>query len=93
MEENNTQNTQNEDVKSNEKPVKDKKEKKNDSKKSGNFISEHKAEFRKIVWPSRKELLKETATVIVISLFVGAIIIAMDYAYGFGFSQLFSLMA
>ena len=37
-----------------------------------------KAEFKKIVWPSRKEVGKNTVTVIVTSLIIGAVIFCMD---------------
>lgn len=48
---------------------------------------EFKAEFKKIVWPSRKDLIKQTVTVVVISLLFGAYIAALDGAFSQVFSQ------
>ncbi len=63
--------------------------KKDDNKKTLNDrFNEYKGEFRKIVWPSRKDLYKQTVTVIVISLIVGVLIFGMDTVYGFGYSWL-----
>lgn len=83
MEDNNTLNTTSEDKTS--KPVKEKKDnKKSDNKKSaGNLFGAYKAEFKKIAWPSRQDLIKETITVICVSLIVGAIIYCYDAAFGF----------
>lgn len=66
--------------------------KKGDKKSISSFLSQYKAEFRKITWPSRQELIKETITVIIISLLVGAIIFGMDYVFDFGFSKLANLI-
>lgn len=51
-------------------------------------FNEFRAEFRKIVWPSREDLLKHTATVIVISLLFGTYIALMDGAFGVLFTSL-----
>lgn len=67
-----------------------KKDAKKDKKKSS-FLAEHKAEFKKITWPTRKEVGKETVTVIVISLLVGAIIFGMDTLLKLGYNALTGL--
>ena len=54
------------------------------------FISkrnEYWAEFKRIVWPTREELLKETITVITVTLIFGVYIAILDGAFGFLFSQ------
>lgn len=48
---------------------------------------EFRAEFKKIVWPSRNDLIKQTVTVIVISLLFGAYIAALDGVFSQVFSQ------
>jgi preprotein translocase subunit SecE len=80
------------------KPVKQKSKK--DAKKEvakKNFIvekfTEYRAEFRKIVWPSREELLKHTVTTIVISLIFGAFIALLDGVFGFTFTTIVSHFA
>jgi len=45
------------------------------------------SEFKRIVWPSREELIKETVVVIVVSLLFGLYITVLDGAFGFLYSQ------
>jgi preprotein translocase subunit SecE len=71
-------------------PAKGKKDKK--EKKNNKFFAEHKAEFKKISWPNREDLTKETITVIVVSLLVGAIIFGMDELLTWGYDALISLI-
>jgi preprotein translocase subunit SecE len=42
----------------------------------------YRAEFRKIVWPSRETLMKHTGTVIAVSLMFGAYIALNDFVFG-----------
>ena len=49
--------------------------------------NEYWAEFKRIVWPTREVLLKETITVITISLIFGVYIAILDGAFGVLFSQ------
>ena len=42
------------------------------------FFVNIKAEFKKIIWPKREELAKQTLIVIVICLMFGLMIFAMD---------------
>lgn len=67
--------------------------KNNEKSKKGNFFADHKAEFKKITWPSKKVLLKQTFTVIFISLIVGVIIFTYDLGIGFIIEKLIKLMA
>jgi preprotein translocase subunit SecE len=43
------------------------------------FFSEVKAELSKVVWPSKEQTLKYTATVIVFSVLVAVVLGAADY--------------
>ena len=54
--------------------------------------NEYVGEFKRIVWPSRQELFKETVTVIMVSLLFGLYITILDGAFGFLYSQ-FAQMA
>ena len=56
------------------------------------FYDKHMAEFRKIIWPSRQTLMKETVTVICISLIVGIIIWGYDEAFEYLYQTLVSLV-
>jgi len=53
----------------------------------------YKAEFRKIVWPSRATLIKHTVTVIVISLLFGGYIALTDGLLGMLFSRFVQLVS
>lgn len=78
----------------NEKKNEEKKDKHSDEKKFNltDFISVHKGEFKKIVWPSKDELLKQTGTVIVVSLIVGLIIFAYDSAISFTYEKTMNMV-
>lgn len=73
------------------KSEKPKKADKKQEKKSGSFLAEHRAEIRKVTWPNRQELMRETVTVIVVSLLVGAIIFAMDTVISFSYDKLMNI--
>ena len=49
--------------------------------------NEYWAEFKRIVWPTREVLLKETLTVMAVSVIFGVYIAILDGAFGFLFSQ------
>jgi len=55
-------------------------------------FADYKAEFKKIVWPSRPDVVKKTATVIVTSLIIGAIIFCMDTVFNAGYSAIIGLL-
>lgn len=50
----------------------------------GRFIREFKGEFKKIIWPSRKSLIRQTGTVLFITVIVGLIIAGYDFLIGAG---------
>lgn len=58
----------------------------------GRYVKELKSEFRKIIWPSSRELSRETVTVIVVSLLVGVIIFAIDEVFGFGYEHVIAFL-
>jgi preprotein translocase subunit SecE len=52
------------------------------------FIKEARAELAKVVWPSRKETIRVTVTVVALSLLVAAFLGAVDY----GLTKLFEII-
>jgi len=52
----------------------------------------YKAEFKKIVWPSKETLIKHTVTVVVVSLIFGAYIALTDGIFGALFSRFVQLV-
>ncbi len=43
-----------------------------------------KAEFKKITWPDKEDLLKQSVAVVIISVVVGAIITVLDFGMQYG---------
>ncbi|MBO5412789.1 MAG: preprotein translocase subunit SecE [Clostridia bacterium] len=56
------------------KEVKEKKEKKH-------FFKDFKAELKKVIWPSPKQLVNNTVAVITIVLITAVIVFALDFAF------------
>lgn len=50
----------------------------------GRFVREVVAELRKVIWPTRKELLTYTAVVVVFVTFMLAIVAGLDYLFAKG---------
>ena len=48
------------------------------------FLKGVRAEFGKIIWPSRELLMKETAAVVAVSVVLGAVIAILDWALQLG---------
>ncbi len=51
------------------------------------FFKGVKSEWRKITWPSKETLVKETAAVIVISVILGAVIALLDAVIKLGLDK------
>ncbi len=62
------------------KQANNKKSKKEDKNKR-HFFKDFKAELKKVVWPTPKQLLNSTIAVIVIVLVVGVIVFALDFGF------------
>lgn len=43
-----------------------------------------KAEFKKIIWPDRKSLVKQTGAVVAVSIVLGMLIAVMDFIFQYG---------
>ncbi|MBQ7668860.1 MAG: preprotein translocase subunit SecE [Clostridia bacterium] len=52
------------------------------------FIKETKTELKKVIWPTRQEVINGTATVIVMVAIVGIIIFAFDFASGWAIGKI-----
>ena len=50
-----------------------------------------KAEFKRITWPTKDDLIKQSVAVIVISVIVGAIIAVLDFGLQYGVDFLTTL--
>ena len=50
-----------------------------------------KAEFKKIIWPNKQSLVKQTAAVIAVSVVLGLVIALMDFIIQYGVDFLVGL--
>ena len=50
-----------------------------DTKKGTSWFKSLKSEFKKIIWPDKKTLAKETVAVVSVSVALGAIIAVIDF--------------
>jgi preprotein translocase subunit SecE len=62
------------DAKNKEKKVKEKKENKH-------FFKDVKAELKKVIWPTQKQLLNNTIAVISIVVIIGVIVFVLDFCF------------
>lgn len=65
--------------------------KENAASKIGGFFTGVKGEFQKISWPNRAAVGRQTVAVVCVSVFTGALIAVLDYAFEAGMNFLFTL--
>ncbi len=53
------------------------------------FFKNVKSEFKKVVWPKKEELIKQTGLVVIISVLLGIVIAAVDAAIKYGMDRVF----
>lgn len=68
-------------AKNKEKKMKDNTSKKNSKKEKKNFFKSVKAELKKVIWPTPKQLLNNTLAVIVSVVIVGVIVFLLDLCF------------
>lgn len=49
------------------------------------------AEFKKIIWPEKKSLTRQTAAVVAVSVVLGLVIALLDFMIGYGIDFLVNL--
>lgn len=52
------------------------------------YFKESKDELKKVAWPTRKEVVRNTILVIVISLFVAVFLGVLDIVFNFGLKEI-----
>ena len=62
-----------------------------ETSKSKKWFDGLKAEFRKIIWPTRDDIQKETTAVLVCSVILGALIALIDFLVQHGVDFLINL--
>ena len=68
-------------AKNKEKKMKDNTSKKNSKKEKKNFFKSVKAELKKVIWPTPKQLFNNTLAVIVSVVIVGVIVFLLDLCF------------
>ena len=63
----------------------------NAAKKSGSWFKGLKAEYKKVIWPNREEVRKQTIAVVLISLVVGLVIAVLDMGLQYGIDFIINL--
>ena len=61
-----------------------KKENKNESKTKKHFFKDFKAELKKVIWPTPKQLVNNTSAVVAIVLVTAAIVFVLDVVFDMG---------
>ena len=61
-----------------------KKESKNENKVKKHFFKDFKAELKKVIWPTPKQLVNNTVAVVVIVLITAVIVFALDAVFDLG---------
>ena len=79
------------DKKANKPDKPEKKEKAKLGERIKKFFGDYKSEMKRVVWPTRAQLIKNTSVVLVVVIFMAAIIGVLDLIFGFGISQLAAL--
>ncbi len=57
----------------------------------GDFFSGVKAEFGKIIWPTKDDIIKQTTAVVIVSIICCALIAVLDYAFEYGMNFITSI--
>ena len=60
---------------------------KNEKKENKHFFKDFKAELKRVIWPTPKQLVNSTVAVIVIVLITAAIVFALDLVFEFANKQ------
>ncbi len=63
----------------------------NAAKKGGSWFKGLKAEYKKVIWPNKEEVRKQTIAVVLISFVVGLVIAVLDMGLQYGIDFIINL--
>lgn len=69
---------------------KEKEKKPNIFQKLARFYKDIRSELKKVLWPSRKQVLNNTVTVLITCIILGGVIWILDYALGLLYTLVFA---
>ena len=78
-------------LKTNEKSNKPVKEKVKLSVRIKKFFKDYKSEIKKIVWPTKQQVIKNTSVVVFVIVVIAAFVGVLDLLFGFGIRALANL--
>ena len=61
------------------------------AKKKGGFFKALKAEFKRVIWPDKDTLIKETTAVVVVTVVLGVIIALLDFVIKTGLDKIIQI--
>ena len=61
------------------------------AKKKNGFFKSLKAEFKRIIWPDKDTVIKETTAVVAVTVILGAIIALLDFVIKFGLDKIIQM--
>ena len=59
--------------------------------KKGGFFKGLKAEFKKVIWPSKETILKQSTAVVIVSVILGIVISLLDMGIKFGVEKILQI--
>ena len=61
------------------------------AKKSGGFFKALKTEFKRVVWPDKDTIVKETTAVVIVTVILGVIIALLDFVIKTGLDKIIQI--
>ena len=61
------------------------------AKKKGSRIQALKAEFKRIIWPDKDRVVKETTAVVIVTVILGAVIALLDFVIKLGLDKILQI--
>ena len=61
------------------------------AKKSGSWFKGLKAEYKKVIWPGKDDVIRQTIAVVVVSFVVGVVIAVLDMGLQYGIDFIINL--
>lgn len=61
------------------------------AKKKKSFFKSLKAEFKRIIWPDKDTVIKETTAVVIVTVILGAIIALLDFVIKLGLDKIIQM--
>lgn len=81
----------NEETKTQNEPKNTEKAADTEKKKQGSFWKRLKGEFKKVIWPTKDTIVKETTAVVIVTVILGAVIALLDFVLKLGIDKMIQI--